>query len=117
MRLKTWVHGHLQCIAFVFDRGWRRHRRQWCIHQLFAGHFQDDGAYHKWRVHLRFAQKGSGVTASRNGGSSYSSEPRGGRVPYQYEWLLGDNNGGKFHHLFTHYMDFMGQEFAARRGD
>ena len=52
MRLKTWVHGHLQCIAFVFDRGWRRHSRKWCIHQLFAGRFQDDGAYHRWRVHL-----------------------------------------------------------------
>ena len=58
MRLKTWIHGHLQCIAFVFDRGWRRHSRQWCIHQLFAGHFQDDGAYHKWRVILTILQIG-----------------------------------------------------------
>ena len=43
----------MQCLQFAFDPGWRRHRRQWCIGKLFAGHFQDDGAYHKWRVHLR----------------------------------------------------------------
>ena len=49
---RTWVHRHLQACNFVFDPGWRRLHRQWCIHQLFAGRFQDDGAYHKWRVHL-----------------------------------------------------------------
>ena len=52
MHQETWVHKHLQACTFVFDPGWRRHRREWCIHQLFAGRFQDDGAYHKWRVHL-----------------------------------------------------------------
>ena len=52
MRQETWVHRHLQAYNFVFDPGWRRLHRQWCIHQLFAGRFQDDGAYHKWRVHL-----------------------------------------------------------------
>ena len=52
MRQETWVHRHLQACNFVFDPGWRRLSRQWCIHQLFAGRFQDDGAYHKWRVHL-----------------------------------------------------------------
>ena len=53
MHQETWVHRHLQACNFVFDPGWRRLHRQWCIHQLFAGRFQDDGAYHKWRVHLR----------------------------------------------------------------
>ena len=52
MHQETWVHRHLQACNFVFDPGWRRLRRQWCIHQLFAGRFQDDGAYHKWRVNL-----------------------------------------------------------------
>ena len=52
MHQETWVHRHLQACNFVFDPGWRRLHRQWCIHQLFAGRFQDDGAYHKWRVHL-----------------------------------------------------------------
>ena len=52
MHQTSWVHRHLQCLQFAFDPGWRRHRRQWCIGKLFAGHFQDDGAYHKWRVHL-----------------------------------------------------------------
>ena len=53
MHQTSWVHRHLQACNFVFDPGWRRLSRQWCIHQLFAGHFQDDGAYHKWRVNLR----------------------------------------------------------------
>ena len=52
MHQTSWVHRHLQACNFVFDPGWRRLRRQWCVHQLFAGRFQDDGAYHKWRVHL-----------------------------------------------------------------
>ena len=55
MHQETWVHRHLQACNFVFDPGWRRLSRQWCIHQLFAGRFQDDGAYRKWRVHLRVA--------------------------------------------------------------
>ena len=50
MHQETWVHRHLQACKFVFDPGWRRHRRQWCVHQLFAGHFQDNRAYQKWRV-------------------------------------------------------------------
>ena len=52
MHQATWVHRHLQACNFVFDPGWRRLHRQWCIYQLFAGRFQDDEAYHKWRVHL-----------------------------------------------------------------
>ena len=52
MRQETWVHRHLQACNFVFDPGWRRQSRHWCVHQLFAGRFQDHGAYHKWRVHL-----------------------------------------------------------------
>ena len=42
----------MQACYFVFDPGWRRLRRQWCVHQLFAGRFQDHGAYQKWRVVL-----------------------------------------------------------------
>ena len=53
MHQETWVHRHLQACNFVFDPGWRRQSRHWCIHQLFAGRFQDNGAYRKWRVHLR----------------------------------------------------------------
>ena len=52
MHQTSWVHRHLQACNFVFDPGWRRLHRQWCIYQLFAGRFQDDEAYHKWRVHL-----------------------------------------------------------------
>jgi len=52
MHQTNWVHRHLQACNFVFDPGWRRLHRQWCIHQLFAGRFQDDGAYRKWRVTL-----------------------------------------------------------------
>ena len=52
MHQTSWVHRHLQACNFVFDPGWRRHRREWCVHQLFAGRFQDYGAYQKWRVHL-----------------------------------------------------------------
>ena len=52
MHQTSWVHRHLQACNFVFDPGWRRLHRQWCIHQLFAGRFQDNGAYRKWRVNL-----------------------------------------------------------------
>ena len=55
MHQKTWLHTHLCALTFAFDRGWRRHRRQWCVHQLFAGRFQgNSGAYQKWRVGLLF---------------------------------------------------------------
>ena len=52
MHQETWVHRHLQACNFVFDPGWRRQSRKWCIHQLFAGHFIDNEAYRKWRVNL-----------------------------------------------------------------
>ena len=52
MHQETWVHAHLRALSFVFDRGWRRLSRQWCVHQLFAGRFQDHGAYRRWRVNL-----------------------------------------------------------------
>ena len=64
MHQTSWVHRHLQACNFVFDPGWRRQSRHWCIHQLFAGRFQDDGAYHKWRVHLR---RGDDVYWTRGG--------------------------------------------------
>ena len=59
MHQETWVHAHLRALSFVFDRGWRRLSRQWCVHQLFAGRFQDHGAYHQWRVHLYSPRKSS----------------------------------------------------------
>ena len=59
MHQTSWVHRHLQACNFVFDPGWRRLRRQWCIHQLFAGRFQDDGAYRKWRVNLHRRHDGA----------------------------------------------------------
>ena len=46
--------------------GWRRHRRHWCIHQLFAGRFQDHGAYRKWRVHLRIGSGPRGRQRDRD---------------------------------------------------
>ena len=68
MHQETWVHRHLQACNFVFDPGWRRHRRQWCVHQLFAGRFVDNGVYQKWRVNLRFGTgpgAGGDVTRAR----------------------------------------------------
>ena len=66
MHQPSWVHRHLQACNFVFEPGWRRQRRHWCVHQLFAGRFQDDGAYRKWRVNLRFgAGPGAGGDVTR----------------------------------------------------
>ena len=59
MHQTSWVHRHLQACNFVFDPGWRRQSRQWCVHQLFAGRFQDHGAYRKWRVDLHHRRDGA----------------------------------------------------------
>ena len=46
--------GHRPARGETFDRGWRRRRRQWCVHQLFAGRFQgNDRAYQKRRVGVK----------------------------------------------------------------
>ena len=71
MHQASWVHRHLQACNFVFDPGWRRLSRQWCIHQLFAGRFHDDGAYRKWRVYLhRRRRDGARLHAGACGGLS-----------------------------------------------
>ena len=69
MHQPSWVHRHLQACNFVFDPGWRRQSRGWCVHQLFAGRFIDNEAYQKWRVSLY------PVLDERGGSSGLDEEP------------------------------------------